>query len=128
MSTVQADSDGPAASSRSSSRQRALQLSQRVAELEAENRRLSELSAQWVMHHAHAAYGIQRIRDAVAAGKADPAELLAILNDDDVNSGTDRFAAYLVDRMVLEWTREPIPTVTRSGVRDWLIAHRTPRL
>jgi hypothetical protein len=111
---------------RAGSRQRAVQLSQRVAELERENARLREQAAQWVMHHAHAAHGIRRLRDAIAAGNTDPGALMAIINDGEVNAGSERFVAYIVDGLVTEWTREPIPNVTRSEVRDWLIAHRMP--
>ncbi len=114
-----------AAAFRLTSRQRAVQLSQRLNELEAENLRLRDEVAQWSMHHAHAASGIQRVRDALATGTPDPEQLIAILNEGEVDSGTSRFVASIVDDLVADWTRHPIPTVTRSAVRDWLIAHRT---
>jgi hypothetical protein len=110
---------------RPTSRQRVVQLTQRVAELEAENARLREELAQWSMHHAHAASGLRRVREAVNSGTTEPAELLAIINDEGVNSGANRFVAHFVDGLVADWTQNPIPNLSRSEVRDWLIAHRS---
>ncbi|MDQ1583918.1 MAG: hypothetical protein QOF36_1972 [Microbacteriaceae bacterium] len=77
------------------------------------------------MHHAHAASGIRKIREAVSNGNTEPAELLAIVSDKEVNSGASRFVADIIDSLVAEWTQKPIPTLSRSHVRDWLIAHRS---
>lgn len=102
-----------------------MQLSQRLAELEAENSRLQAELSQWSMHHAHAASGIRKVREAVTSGRTEPAELLAIVSDQEVNSGANRFVADIIDGLVAEWTQKPIPNLSRSEVRDWLIAHRT---
>lgn len=110
---------------RASSRQRAIQLSQRVAALEAENAELRRQLGEWAMHHAHAALGIQKAREAAATGDVDAATLLAIVDDADVTGGADRYVAGIVDGLVKEWTRNPIPEVSRSAVRDWLLAQRS---
>jgi hypothetical protein len=117
--------DASSADPRQNSRQRAVQLSLRLVELEAENSRLREELAQWSMHHAHAASGIRKLRTAVTGGKTEPAELLAIIGDQEVNSGASRFVADIIDGLVAEWTHNPIPNLSRSKVRDWLIAHRS---
>ncbi len=125
MTLHQPESAGNAPStSRSTSRQRAIQLSHRVSELESENARLREQSSQWVMYHAHAAHGLQRLREALSSGTTDTGELMAIINDGEVTAGSEHFVAGIVDELVAEWTQKPIPNVSRSEVRDWLIAHR----
>jgi hypothetical protein len=102
-------------------------LSFQVAELEAENARLAEQCAQWMMHHAHAATSVQRVREALLSGNTDPTELLAIINEQNATSGTDRFVDSFVGDLVREWTEKPIPEVSRAAVRDWLIAHKPGR-
>lgn len=107
-----------------STRQRLNDLSDRVEQLETENARLRDVSEQWMMHHAHAAHSLQRVREAVKAGQSSTATLLEIVDDPQANEGSRALVAELMDALVTEWTTEPIPELTRSKVRDWLIAHR----
>ena len=106
------------------SRQKAARLTQRVAELEADKARALQEALQWSMLHAHAATKILRARDLANADDIDRAALLSVLAEDDIEAGIHRYEGEVVKKLVTEWTKRPMSTaVTRSSVRDWLLAH-----